>query len=140
MSIAGPACNPGWPAPLIGAVFMPTTFMMTTLKNKQQPRITTTAEAAECVDIVVDDYEVLFNTPSEIIGKYPENTPEDTFDIMDAFTRSTPLPSKVGDMVFLCTCVNSYHQYTCVEAIVLSMIFNPNLSVPDTIRAKQLKP
>ena len=51
----------------IGAVFMPTAFMMTVLKNKQQPRITTTAEAAECVDIVVDDYEVLFNTPSEII-------------------------------------------------------------------------
>jgi hypothetical protein len=123
----------------IGAVYMPTTFMMTVLKNKQQPRITTTAEAAKCVDIVVDDYEVLFNTPSEIIDKYPDNTPEDTFDIMDAFTRITPLPSKVGEMVFLDTCVDAYQKYTCVEAIVLSMLYNPNLCVPDTDRAKQLK-
>ncbi len=60
-------------------------------------------------------------------------------DIMDAFTRITPLPSKVGEMVFLCTCVDAYQKYACVEAIVLSMIYNPNLCVPDTERAKQLK-
>ncbi len=101
--------------------------MMTTLKNKQEPPITTTAEAAECVNLVMDDYEVLFKTPAEIVDKYPGNTQDDTFDIMDAFTRITPLPSKVGNMVFLCTCVHYYQKYTCVEAIVLSMIFNPNL-------------
>jgi hypothetical protein len=123
----------------IGALFMPTTFMMTILKNKHDPPITTTAEAAECVDTVVADYEFLFNNPADLVDKYPGNTPEDTFDIMDAFTRITPLPSKVGEMVFLDTCVDAYQKYTCVEAIVLSMIYNPNLCVPDTERAKQLK-
>ena len=58
---------------------------------------------------------------------------------MDAFTRIMPLPSKVGEMVFLDTCVDAYQKYTCVEVIVLSMIYNPNLCVPDTERAKQLK-
>ena len=123
----------------IGAVFMPTKFTMSTLKNKKEQPITTPAEEAECVDMVVADYEILFNSPAALLAKYPGNTPEDTFDIMDAFTRITPLQSKVGDMVFLCTCVDAYQKYTCVEAIVLSMIFNPNLCVPDTERAKQLK-
>ncbi len=50
---------------------------------------------------------------------------------MDAFTHITLLPSKVGDMVFLCTSVYAYQKYRCVEEIVLSMIFNPILSVPD---------
>jgi hypothetical protein len=121
----------------IGAVFMPTNFTMSILKNKEKQPISTTAEAAKCVDIVMDDYEVLFKTPAEIVDKYLGNTLDDTFDIMDAFTRITPLPS--GDMVFLCTCVDAYQKYTCVEAIVLSMIFNPNLCVPDTDQAKQLK-
>ena len=94
----------------IGAVFMPTTFMMTILKNKHDPPITTTAEAAECVDTVANDYEFLFNNPAELVDKYPDNTPEDTFDMMDAFTRITPLPSKVGEMVFLCTCVDAYQK------------------------------
>jgi hypothetical protein len=80
----------------------------------------------------MDYYEVLFNTPAEFIAKHPGNTLEDTFDIMDAFASITQLPSKVGDMVFLCTCVDAYQKYACVEAIVLFMIFNPNLCVQDT--------
>jgi hypothetical protein len=91
------------------------------------------------VDTVANDYEFLFNNPAELVDKYPDNTLEDTFDMMDAFTRITPLPSKVGEMVFLCVCVDAYQKYTCVEAIVLSMIYNPTLYVPDTERAKQLK-
>ncbi len=39
-------------------------------------------------------------------------------------------------MVFLCSCVQ---KYTCVEEIVLFMIFTPNLCVQDTEWAKQLK-
>jgi hypothetical protein len=58
---------------------------------------------------------------------------------MAAFTSITLLPSKVSEMVFLCTCGDAYQKYTCVEVIVLSMIFNPNLSVPDSDWAKQLK-
>ena len=60
-------------------------------------------------------------------------------DGMDAFNRLTPLSTKVGKMVVLCTCADTYQKYTCVEAIVLSLLFNPNLNVPDTERAKQFK-
>ena len=40
---------------------------------------------------------------------------------------------------FLCVCADAYQCYTCVEAIVLTMLFNPNLNVPDNLREKQLK-
>ncbi len=114
----------------IGAVFMPTNFMMSILKNKKEPPITTTAEAAESVDIVMDDYEVLFKAPAEIVDKYPGNTPDDTFDIMDAFTRITQLPSKVGDMVFLCTCVYVYQNFRSIHASRRSSTIHSQLVYP----------
>ena len=42
-------------------------------------------------------------------------------------------------MAFLCVFADAYQSYTCVEAIALSMLFNPDLKVPDNLRAKQLK-
>ncbi len=50
-----------------------------------------------------------------------------------------PLATKVGEMAFLCVCADGYQSYTCVGAIFLSMLFNPNLNVPDNLREKQLK-
>ncbi len=54
---------------------MPTNFMMSILKNKKEPIITTTAQAAECVDVVEEDYEFLSNSPAELVAKYPDNPP-----------------------------------------------------------------
>ena len=59
--------------------------------------------------------------------------------MMESFVRVTPLATKVGDMDFLCVCADAYQCYTCVEALVLTMLFNPNLNVPDNLREKQLK-
>ena len=42
-------------------------------------------------------------------------------------------------MAFLCVCADAYQSYTCVEAFVLSMLFHPDLNVPDILREKQLK-
>ena len=42
-------------------------------------------------------------------------------------------------MVWLCTCADVYQSYCCVESVVLSMLFNPALEVPDNARLKQLK-
>jgi hypothetical protein len=122
----------------VGVVFMPTALMISSLHSKMEPVIMNTGQAVEVVDEVLNDYEILFNNPAEFVAKYPGNYPEQTLDIMDAFTSITPLSSKVSEMVSLCTCADAYQKYTCVEAIILSMIFNPNLSVPDTDRAKQL--
>jgi hypothetical protein len=52
----------------IGAVYMPTTFMISNLKPKKELPITNTAEASEVVDEVLDDYEILFNDPEEFVA------------------------------------------------------------------------
>ena len=62
-----------------------------------------------------------------------------TLGVMEAFVRVTPMATKVGEMAFLCVCADAYQSYTCVEAIVMSMLFNPDLTVQDHLRQKQLK-
>ena len=52
---------------------------------------------------------------------------------MGAFVQVTPLPVKVGDMAFLCVCADAYQSYTCVDAIGLSMLFNPDLNMQDNL-------
>ena len=56
----------------------------------------------------------------------------DALEVMESFVRVTPLATKVGDMTFLCVCADAYQAYACVESLVLSMLFNPDLEVPDT--------
>ena len=63
----------------------------------------------------------------------------DTLEVMESFVRVVPIAIKVSDMEFLCVCADAYQCYTCVEVIVLTMLFNPNLNVPDNLREKQLK-
>ena len=50
-------------------------------------------------------------------------TPMDTLEAMESFVLVMPLATKVGDMEFLCVCADAYQCYTCVEALVLTMLF-----------------
>ena len=59
--------------------------------------------------------------------------------VLESFVRVVPLATKVGEMEFLCVCADAYQCYACVDALVLTMLFNPNLYVPDNLREKQLK-
>ena len=70
---------------------------------------------------------------------FPMNSPEDTLDLMDSFNYIKPLHKKRGQMVWLCSCADAYQSYCCVESIILSLLFNPELEVPDIARMKQLK-
>ena len=67
------------------------------------------------------------------------NVPEDTLDHMDSFNYIKQLKVKSGQMVFLCTCADAYQSFCCVESVLLSLLFNPALQVPDIARLKQLK-
>ena len=58
---------------------------------------------------------------------------------MDSFNVIKPLKVKSGQMVWLCTCADAYQSYCCVKSVVLSLLFNPALEVPDIARLKQLK-
>ena len=42
-------------------------------------------------------------------------------------------------MVWLCSCADAYQSYCCVESVILSLLFNPELEVPDIASLKQLK-
>ncbi len=64
--------------------------------------------------------------------------PEDALQVIASFVRVTPLATKVGEMAFLCVCADVYQSYSYVEALVLSMLFNPDSKVPDNLREKQL--
>ncbi len=85
--------------------------MVSSLRKKKEQVIMNTGQAAEFVDEVLGDYEILFNNQAEFVAKYPGNDPETTLDIMDGFTSITLLPSKFGEMIFLCTGANAYQQY-----------------------------
>ena len=57
----------------------------------------------------------------------------------DFCRRITPLPVKCGDLLFLSTTPECYRSYVSVETVVLSMLFNKDLKVPDSRSATQLK-
>ena len=67
------------------------------------------------------------------------NSPEDTLDLMDSFNYIKPLHKKSGQMVWLCSCADAYQSYCCVESVILSLLFNPELEVPDIASLRQLK-
>ena len=122
----------------LGEVYMPT--MKTVLELRRAvPRITTLTDADAAVIDRLDCFNVLFNHTAEYTRRYPDATAQSTLDIMEGFVRVKALEKQVGDMVFLCCCTDAYQCYTCVDAIVLSMIFNPDLEVPDNLRKKQIK-
>jgi hypothetical protein len=60
-------------------------------------------------------------------------------DVMDSFDRIKPLGVKSGNQVFLCSCGHAYQHYCFAEGVVLSLLNNSELQVPDVARLKQLK-
>ncbi len=42
-------------------------------------------------------------------------------------------------MVCLCTRADAYQSYTCVDAVILSLLLNPYLELQDTERQEELK-
>ena len=58
---------------------------------------------------------------------------------MENFDRVDPLEYKCGVMLAKCTCNASYRNFCCVESLVFSMLYSPELVVPSTVRSKQLK-
>ncbi len=63
---------------------------------------------------------------------------EDKLEIMESLIRVTPMPIKSGEMVFLCNCGVAHQNYAC-EHLGLSMLWNPDMKLPDVERAEQLK-
>lgn len=99
-------------------------------------------DAQQMMQIVDEEYamyKVLFHETAEFHNKFPHMSIEETLDCMENFNRIEPLKKKCGDMLARCTCNDSYRKFCCVESIVFSMLFSPDLVVPSTERIKQLK-
>jgi hypothetical protein len=121
----------------LGAVYIPTTDLL--MRMKLMSEIDTLYKAQNYAREALALYEALFDTPDQFRADHPEMSPMDVLQVMESFVRVVPLATKVGEMEFLCVCVDAYQCYACVESLVLSMLFNPNLNVPDKLREKQLK-
>ena len=50
-----------------------------------------------------------------------------------------PVPIKIGNVGFKCTCRACFTGYVCPENIIMSMIFDKELVVPDKYNAVQIK-
>ena len=99
-------------------------------------------DAQQMMQIVDEEYamyKVLFHETAEFHNKFPHMSIEETLDCMENFNRIEPLKKKCGDMLARCSCNDSYRKFCCVESIVFSMLFSPDLVVPSTERIKQLK-
>ena len=116
----------------IRSIFMPT--MDTILHMKTVPGIVSIRDAEEYVQQELVRYQNLFDKLSEFRATYQAFSPDNALGVMGSFVRVTPLAAKVGDMAFLCVCADAYQSYICVETIVLSMVFNPDLNVLDILR------
>ena len=121
----------------LGAVFIPTTDLL--MRMKLAPEIDTLEKAYNYAGEALALYEALFDTPDQFRIDHPAMSPMHLLQVMESFVRVVPLATKVGEMEFLCVCADAYQCYACVEALVLTMLFNPNLNVPDNLREKQLK-
>ena len=121
----------------LGAVYIPTTDLL--MRMKLAPEIDTLDKAYGYAGESLALYEALFDTPDQFIIDHPAMSPMHVLQVMESFVRVVPLATKVGEMEFLCVCADAYQCYACVDALVLTMLFNPNLNVPDNLREKQLK-
>ncbi len=50
-----------------------------------------------------------------------------------------PLPAKCGQVLFRCTCRDSFTHFVCKESLACSMLFDSQLKVPETHSAIHLK-
>ena len=118
----------------IPAITMPTLNYLKSLKE-----VESYVKAEEEVNQRRSNFELLFKKPDDYKVMFPMNSPEDTLDLMDSFNYIKPLHKKSGQMVWLCSCADAYQSYCCVESVILSLLFNPELEVPDIASLKQLK-
>ena len=118
----------------IPAITMPTLNYLKSLKE-----VESYVKAEEEVNQRRSNFELLFKKPDEYKVMFPMNSPEDTLDLMDSFNYIKPLHKKSGQMVWLCSCADAYQSYCCVESVILSLLFNPELEVPDLASLRQLK-
>ncbi len=101
-------------------------------------------EVEQAVTEVCIRYEVLFHRPEEFSVKYPQLNIAEKLTIMKSFNIVMPLPVKTvkcGKMMFK-HCVHvmaCYRPYECAESVVVSMLFNPELLLPDVERAEKVK-
>ena len=109
------------------------------MRMRRSPEVDTLDKAYSYAGEALALYEAPLDTPDQFRTDHPEMSPMDVLEVMESFVRVMPLATKVGELEFLCVCADSYQCYSCVEAIVLTMLFTPNLTVPDNLREKQLK-
>ncbi len=65
---------------------------------------------------------------------------EDKLEIIKSFVCVTLMPIKSRcEMVFLCNCGDAYRNYACEHSGVVSMLWNPDMKLPDVERDEQLK-
>jgi hypothetical protein len=84
-------------------------------------------------------FHALFHRTDTFNDEYPDMTIADKLQCMENFDRVDPLQYKCGVMLAKCTCNASYRDFCCVESLVFSMLYSPELVVPSAYRSKQLK-
>jgi hypothetical protein len=125
------------PRTAILAITMPTRVFLRELTMEH--KVSTFTEAERHVKEKLSNYELLICKPLDYKVMFPMNSPLVTLHLMESFNFIKPLPKKIGQMVFLCTYVDAYQSYCCVESVIMSLLFNPELDVPDIARPTQLK-
>jgi len=117
-------------------ILIPTKFMMRDVENNHFPSF---EEDVKFVDDTRNMFQCMYHHPETLDAEYGETSLDEKFDIMDSFVRVTPMPIKSGEMVFLCNCGDAYKYYGCVHSGVMSMLWNQDMTFPDTVRAHPLK-
>ena len=111
------------------------------------------------LDPIFTLFQDLFHRTGEWDAEYHDKDVEDTLVIMESFVRLNfenslsllhprltlligrvmPLPVKHGELLFKSTTRECFSSFVSVESVVMSMVFNRDLTVPDTLSAVQLK-
>ena len=117
-------------------ILIPTKHMMRDIENNHFPSF---EEDVKFVDDTRNMFQCLYHHPETLDAEYGETSLEEKLDLMDSFVRVTPMPIKSGEMVFLCNCGDAYKYYGCVHSGVMSMLWNQDMTFPDTVRAHPLK-
>jgi hypothetical protein len=96
----------------------------------------------QITQIVHEKYEMyndLFHGTAGFNVEYPQISITDTLQSLANIDRIDPLSCKCGAILAKCTCNDSYPKLCCVESLVFSKLYSPELVVQSTERSKQLK-
>jgi len=146
---------------LIRGIIMPSKRLIDHLRFKNNLMAPTSENIDKLETLIApirDAYIELFHKTVDWNTTFPSKSVDDILDVMDSFERYgcsissrvhmlltffclriTPLPVKCGDLLFLSTTPECYRSYVSVETVVLSMLFNKDLKVPDSKSKTQLK-